>query len=185
MSIHQKLSDARVEFHGLNLKKSGFNTYSEYHYFELVDFLIKGMEVLRNQGLMTLPVSFGTELATMTLIDMENGDTLFFTTPMSSAKLKACHEVQNLGAVQTYLRRYLWIALLEIVEQSDIDATEAEAPLERITEEQAASLRDRLSACDADEGKFCKWLKIKSLEDLPAQALSHATQALERKEKQA
>jgi hypothetical protein len=43
---------------------------------------------------------------------------------MSSAALKGCHEVQNLGAVQTYLRRYLWVAALEIVEHDAIDASE-------------------------------------------------------------
>jgi hypothetical protein len=31
--------------------------------------------------------------------------------------------VQNLGAVQTYLRRYLWVAALEIVEHDALDAT--------------------------------------------------------------
>jgi hypothetical protein len=42
---------------------------------------------------------------------------------MSTAALKGCHEVQNLGAVQTYLRRYLWVAALEIVEHDALDAT--------------------------------------------------------------
>jgi hypothetical protein len=44
---------------------------------------------------------------------------------MSSAALKGCHEVQNLGAVQTYLRRYLWVAALEIVEHDAIDSAPA------------------------------------------------------------
>ncbi len=32
-------------------------------------------------------------------------------------------EVQNLGAVQTYIRRYLWVAALEIVEHDVVDAS--------------------------------------------------------------
>jgi hypothetical protein len=48
---------------------------------------------------------------------------IIITSPMSSAALKGCHEVQNLGAVQTYLRRYLWVAALEIVEHDALDAT--------------------------------------------------------------
>jgi len=43
--------------------------------------------------------------------------------PMSTAALKGCHEVQNLGAVQTYIRRYLWVAALEIVEHDALDST--------------------------------------------------------------
>jgi hypothetical protein len=42
---------------------------------------------------------------------------------MSTAALKGCHEVQNLGAVQTYLRRYLWVAALEIVEHDALDSS--------------------------------------------------------------
>jgi hypothetical protein len=42
---------------------------------------------------------------------------------MSTAALKGCHEVQNLGAVQTYIRRYLWVAALEIVEHDVVDAS--------------------------------------------------------------
>jgi hypothetical protein len=42
---------------------------------------------------------------------------------MSSAALKGCHDVQNLGAVQTYLRRYLWTNAFEIVEHDALDAT--------------------------------------------------------------
>ena len=45
-----------------------------------------------------------------------------FTSPMSSASLKGCHDVQNLGAVQTYLRRYLWTNAFEIVEHDALDA---------------------------------------------------------------
>ena len=43
---------------------------------------------------------------------------------MSTAELKGCHPVQNLGAVQTYLRRYLWTAAFEIVEGDALDATQ-------------------------------------------------------------
>jgi hypothetical protein len=42
---------------------------------------------------------------------------------MSTAELKGCHAIQNLGAVQTYLRRYLWVAAMEIVEHDSLDAT--------------------------------------------------------------
>jgi hypothetical protein len=40
---------------------------------------------------------------------------------MSSAALKGCHDVQNLGAVQTYLRRYLWVNAFEIVEHDALE----------------------------------------------------------------
>jgi hypothetical protein len=43
---------------------------------------------------------------------------------MSEAALKGCHPVQNLGAVETYIRRYLWVIALEIVEHDAVDSSE-------------------------------------------------------------
>jgi len=54
---------------------------------------------------------------------MEDNSKIEITSPMSSAALKGCHEVQNLGAVQTYIRRYLWVTAMEIVEHDAIDSS--------------------------------------------------------------
>jgi hypothetical protein len=45
---------------------------------------------------------------------------------MAEANLKGCHPIQNLGAVETYTRRYLWVSAMEIVEH---DALDSSAPL--------------------------------------------------------
>jgi hypothetical protein len=42
---------------------------------------------------------------------------------MADANLKGCHPIQNLGAVETYSRRYLYVTALEIVEHDALDAT--------------------------------------------------------------
>jgi hypothetical protein len=62
----------------------------------------------------------------MKIIDVETGTFETIRSPMSTAALKGCHPVQNLGAVQTYLRRYLWSAAIELVEADKLDATVAE-----------------------------------------------------------
>ena len=49
---------------------------------------------------------------------------------MSTCEMKGLHAVQQLGAVETYLRRYLWVAALEIVEH---DALDSSKPLEAKT----------------------------------------------------
>jgi hypothetical protein len=70
-------------------------------------------------------------MAYLTIYDTDGGDSNFvtFTSPMSSAALKGCHDVQNLGAVQTYLRRYLWTNAFEIVEHDALDATTGDVPV--------------------------------------------------------
>jgi hypothetical protein len=123
MNVYQKLNAARKEFHSIELKKSGHNKFAGYKYFELGDFIIPALEIFNLVGLTSI-ISFGKEEALMRIIDVDKPDNMIFiSSPMSTAALKGCHEVQNLGAVQTYLRRYLWVAALEIVEHDALDAT--------------------------------------------------------------
>jgi hypothetical protein len=124
MNVYQKLNIARAKFHSTELKKSGHNKFANYKYFELGDFIIPALEIFREFGLTSI-ISFGKDEASMTIVDNNKPeDRIVITSPMSSAALKGCHEVQNLGAVQTYLRRYLWVAALEIVEHDALDSSE-------------------------------------------------------------
>jgi len=123
MNVYQKLNAARESFHQTKLTKTGHNKFAGYKYFELGDFLIPALHIFAEHGLTGI-ISFGKEEASMTIIDVyKPEDRIVITSPMSTAALKGCHEVQNLGAVQTYLRRYLWVAALEIVEHDALDAT--------------------------------------------------------------
>jgi hypothetical protein len=128
MSIYGKLQEARVKLQSTPLQKSGKNTYSGYSYFELSDFMPTVQELFLEHGLCGV-LSFGQEVATLTIHDVEADDkTITFTSPMSTAALKGCHEVQNLGAVESYIRRYLWTTALEIVENDVLDATTGKEP---------------------------------------------------------
>jgi hypothetical protein len=123
MNVYQRLNAARKKFHELKLTKTGENTFAKYKYFELGDFLIPGLQVFEEVGLCAT-VSFPNGMATMTVRNVEKPDeVIVFESPMGSAALKGCHEVQNIGAVETYQRRYLWVAALEIVEHDALDAT--------------------------------------------------------------
>jgi hypothetical protein len=113
---------ARLELQGRKLNKSGHNKFAGYKYFELGDFLPSIQEIFAQQGLCGV-VSYLPDVAVLTITDMDDGTYIHVNSPMSSAALKGCHEVQNLGAVQTYLRRYLWVTAMEIVEHDALDAT--------------------------------------------------------------
>ena len=121
-NVHKKLMIARLKLQQLPLKKSGHNRFAGYQYFELGDFLPSVQDLFGEVGLCGT-VSFGTDIAKLTITNIDDPtQSIEFTSPMSSAALKGCHEVQNLGAVQTYLRRYLWVAAMEIVEHDSVDA---------------------------------------------------------------
>lgn len=123
MNVYKKLQQARVKFHSKSLKKTGHNKFAGYYYFELGDFLPAIQDVFAEVGLIGI-VSFTEDTATLVVIDVDQPEgRIEFKSPMGSAALKGCHEVQNVGAVETYQRRYLWVAAMEIVEHDVLDAT--------------------------------------------------------------
>jgi hypothetical protein len=124
MNVYQRLNAAREAFHSQELRKSGHNKFAGYQYFELGDFVVPALAIFKHVGL-TSVISFGADQAVMRIVNTEKPeDFIEITSPMSEANLKGCHPVQNLGAVQTYTRRYLWVAALEIVEHDAIDSNE-------------------------------------------------------------
>ena len=122
MNVYKKLQKARIKLQQTELKKSGKNKFAGYEYFELGDFLPAIQRICDEVGLCGV-VSYDEVNATLTIHDTDGDGTIVFSSPMSSAELKGCHAVQNLGAVQTYLRRYLWTNAFEIVEHDSLDAT--------------------------------------------------------------
>jgi len=118
-NVYAKLMQARLKLQNTALTKSGHNKFAGYKYFELGDFLPTIQNIFNELGLCGV-VSYTQDLATLTITD--GTDNIVITSPMGSAALKGCHEVQNIGAVETYQRRYLWVTAMEIVEHDVLDA---------------------------------------------------------------
>ena len=123
LNIYEKLQKVRVELQGKSLKKSGENKFAKYKYYELGDFLPIINKLFLEHKLFS-QITFTSEVAILKVIDIENPENCIeFYSPMADADLKGCHAIQNLGAVQTYQRRYLYMTALEIVEHDALDAT--------------------------------------------------------------
>lgn len=122
MNVYEKLQEVRVELQNMNLKKSGKNTFSKYEYFELSDFLPSINQLCKKYKLSTV-TTFNEDFAALEVINVEAPEEkIIFTSPMAKAELKGCHEIQNVGAVETYQRRYLMMLAFEIVESDTLDA---------------------------------------------------------------
>jgi hypothetical protein len=121
--VYDKLQRARVKLQSIELKKSGHNKFAGYRYFELADFLPTVNNIFYDLKLSST-LEFTNEIATMRIIDTENGGFAKFTCPMAEAHLKGCHPVQNLGASITYITRYLLVMAMAIVEHDAIDSSE-------------------------------------------------------------
>lgn len=123
MNIYEKLNAARLRFINSGAKKSGYNSFAKYHYFELSDILPVVNKAAADLGFCCI-VRFRQEEATLDFVSAEPPhDRITFSSPLASIDLKNNHEIQNLGALQTYIRRYLYLAAFEVVEGDAIDAT--------------------------------------------------------------
>ena len=123
MSVFKKLQQARVKLQSIELKKSGKNTFAKYSYFELADFLPAINTIFDEVGLCDV-ISFTDNSAFIQITDVETGEHIVFTSPSADAPLKGSLPIQALGAQHTYLRRYLYLLALNIVEHDSIDASE-------------------------------------------------------------
>lgn len=126
MSVYKKLSEARVAFLESPVKKSGKNKFAGYEYFELGDFIPTVLKILDGYGLCGV-VHFDKEMAYLDIVDTETGEKATFSTPLVMAHNPKGQAIQDLGSTHTYIRRYLWLMAMEIVEH---DAVDASAPSE-------------------------------------------------------
>jgi hypothetical protein len=182
-TVYAKLNAARAAFHAKQLKKSGKNNFAGYSYFELGDFLIPALQVFETYGLCPI-VSFTEHTAHLDLVDVENGERILFTSPMAEANLKGTHPIQNLGAVETYQRRYLYMIALEIVEHDAIDASKPleDAPVSKgISRDQLDRVQDLIAATQSDVVAICKKLKVNSLKEMTQDQYEYVTGVLEKK----
>lgn len=122
MTIFEKLNEARLRFQNAGIKKMGKNKFAGYTYYELADILPE-INKLANELKFCCVVNFTPDLATLDFCDLEGDGRITFKSPMSSASLKGGQEVQNLGAVETYIKRYLYQNCFEIVENDVLDET--------------------------------------------------------------
>lgn len=190
-NVYQRLNAARAAFHATKLKKTGKNTFAGYQYFELGDFLVPALKIFAEHGLCAT-ISFSPDLASMRIVNADNPeDWTCITSPMGSAALKGCHEVQNIGAVETYQRRYLWVTALEIVEHDALDATTGRGagqsedrkvgPQPVIGSAEWGIITDLIGQTGTDTKAFCQAFKIASVKDLPTSEFDRARAMLNKK----
>lgn len=121
MNVYQKLALARQKLKASGLKQSGKNKGIGYTYFDLQDILPQTTNIEHELGLLSV-VSFTETEGTLTIFDAEQpADAIVFKSPLKEAKVGSCQPVQNLGAMETYVRRYLYLLAYEIVETEVLD----------------------------------------------------------------
>lgn len=113
-----KLSLARAEIANMKLKKTGRNNYSDYDYYELGDFLPEATKCLAKHNLCAI-FNLGN-VAELKVID-ELGNYIVFSRQYQLAQMKNAPSLHNIQATSTYMKRYLYIDMLELAETDTLD----------------------------------------------------------------
>jgi len=169
-NLYEKIQNVKLKFLQSNVKKSGYNNFSNYTYYELSDILPTLIKLCNEEKIFT-SVSFSNDLAILTIRNIEKTDEIeTYTSPMKDLEIKGCNAIQALGGTETYSRRYLYMSAFDIVENDMFDAgvNETEKP-KKITKEQATILKNTLKDMGVQEEDIQKSLKnynVTKIEDL-------------------
>ena len=129
MNVLQKLAQARKKFLAKGVEKSGINQHLEFKYFRLEDIVPEATEIFAEIGLLHV-FSIKGDVASMIVYNTDDiNDFVEFTAPFIVVKpivnkegKQVSNDVADLGSSITYLRRYLYLMCLDIVEADEIDA---------------------------------------------------------------
>lgn len=125
MNVYKKIQAVRVAFQNKNIKQSGVNKFANYKYFELGDITPVLNNLLLDYGLTSF-ITFTNEMATLTVVNCDNpSEQVVFTSPMRTVEMKGCNNIQALGGIETYQRRYLYMIAFDIVETDLFEAQKA------------------------------------------------------------
>lgn len=152
MNIYEKLQNCRVELQKMNLKKTGENKFAGFKYYELADFLPTVNELFLKHKLSS-NFSIIDDKAELVIVDLENDSRIVFTSPIADANIKGCTPVQSLGGVHTYLKRYLYMNALEIVESDMLDSKVGDMIIEEKPKPMSEQQKEFLNALSSDEKK--------------------------------
>lgn len=104
--------------------------------------------------------------------------------PLPAETSGSKNNVQGYGSTMSYGKRYATIALLNLVSESQEDADmDGAAVHEKISTDQLKKLIAIKDDVGADIVRFCTYLKVSALADLPASRFEEAKAALEAKRK--
>ena len=194
MNVYQKLAIARAELGNRPLKKSGFNKFSGFFYFELSDFISEITKIFKDLNLVSVfkitANELGIETAYMNIVNADNpAEIIEFEASTAEANVKGASTIQILGAKHTYMRRYLWLEAMEIAENDAQDAQDKSKEEKPTTQKQLAlaSLGQVKILSTQDPERIKKMLKyygVKEIKELTMQQASEAVKAFSKDKKE-
>lgn len=127
-NIYSKIMKVRKEFKKKQIKKSGKNEFQNFNYLELSDFIPTAIDLCEENGIYT-HTNIGTitnkEYATMTVVNVDNTEekvVYSLELPCISKEGAFNNKIQDIGKMETYIRRYLYMLFLDIAVADSVDS---------------------------------------------------------------
>lgn len=132
-NIYQRLMQARTDFAKKNIQPSGYNAHLNFDYLELKDIIPVANKVMQDNNIMLI-VDFTSVECVGKVIDLcgEEEPIVFsipFPDPTKDAERLKLNVVAMTGAQVTYLRRYMYMLVLDITINDEVDADGDETPV--------------------------------------------------------
>jgi hypothetical protein len=147
MNTFQKLNELRAEVLKSPIKKSGFNKFQNYEYFELKDFMPVVINKMKELGLCAYD-RMVEDMFVLTMVNAEDptDERIDFSIPWSMSTTTN-NPVQNEGSSITYFRRYVWSMALELIETEVIDAQDqkVQPKIAKASKEQIEAIQELYS----------------------------------------
>ena len=167
-SVMKKLQKSRVDWQSKPRKKSGFNKFQNFKYFVLKDILPTVNEIFNKNGLYS-QYNLTKDYAELIITDSSTGDYLTYRIPVQKLDNPT---MQNIGAINTYSKRYLYMNALEIEEdEHELDSQDLDKTVKKESKEE---LIKKISEA-LGEAKLNTWLKTskkEKIEDFTVEELS-------------
>lgn len=123
MNLYEKINKIKQGILQAKLKKSGYNKFSNFNYYELADITPTIIMLCNEYNVMT-QFTFDKDYASLRIWNIEDpNEHLTYCSPMKDLTIKGANEIQALGGVETYQRRYLYLMAFDIIESDMFDAT--------------------------------------------------------------
>lgn len=188
-NIYSKIQQVRYALNQLEIKKSGRNPFSKFDYFQLQDFLPAVDELFVKHGLFS-NITFDNNEAVLTIFNTEKIEEKIETKmPFVISKTAGMTDVQSIGASVTYYRRYLFLNLLNISSDDEIDAQPPSPKKEtkkegvhKISEKQSKYLQQLIQKVSTLTGKnkeeIKTFFKISDIDSLSSEAAKQIIEKL-------
>ena len=187
LNLNESIIKIRVKLQNSKIKKSGKNKFAGFEYYELGDFLPKLNELMLEENINDL---FTIENDEVKLILMKGEEKQeykmpfrIFETPLTKDGKQSMQDIQYLGALNTYYKRYLYLNAFGITDGEVIDSMNSEEikkPIKQETKEILITEKQIELIKELDQERVKKALEYYEKENIEDLTLVQASQLIKK-----